>query len=100
MEPPRSLAHAGGALGQEHPLEPAQGAREPDRRAARDAVGSPAGQPAPLPRLPAARGTAAALPPAQPRARAGTPRRLAQLGVPLTTAALRPARPHLARAPR
>jgi transposase len=38
-------------------LVAAEGARTPDRRPARNALGSPAGQPGALPRLPAARGT-------------------------------------------
>ena len=49
---------------------------------------------APLPRLPAERGTAAALPPARPRARTGAPRRLAGMGLTLAAAPVRPARAH------
>jgi transposase len=37
MEPPRPLAHARGPLGQGHPLEPAQSARQPKQLPARDA---------------------------------------------------------------
>src|SRR5215213_1512796 len=100
MERPRPLPHAARSLGQEHPLVAAQGAREPDRRAARDALGSPASQPAPLPRLPAARGTQTALPPRRPGARAGAPRGLAGLGDTLAAEAVRPPSSDAARTPR
>src|SRR5215208_1293139 len=100
MEPPRALAHPGRPLGQGHPLVAAQGSRTPDRRPARPPLGSPEPQPAALPRLPAARGAAAALPPARPDTGARSPGRLARLGQPLAAQAVRPPRPHPARAPR
>jgi hypothetical protein len=65
MERPRALPHPTGPLGQEHPLVAAQGPRAPDRRQlATLAEVQHANQP--LPRLPAARGAAAALPPPRP----------------------------------
>src|SRR3954454_25024308 len=70
----------------------AQGAREPECPPARHAARGQPGQPAPLPRLPAARGTPPALPPARPRTRPRATRGLAGLGHPLTAAAVRPAR--------
>jgi hypothetical protein len=100
MKPPRPLPHPRRPLGQEHPLVAAQSPAEPDRQPARDALGRPAGQPAPLPRLPAQRTAAAALPPARPRPRPSTPRRLADMGHALTPEAVRPPRPHPANAPR
>src|SRR5215211_1294909 len=99
MEPPRPQPYARGPVDQGHTLVVAQGARAPDDRPARHARRSPDRQPPPLPRLPAARGTAAALPPARPHARARAPRRLAGLGSALTAAAVRPPRAHAARAP-
>src|SRR5215216_7145958 len=100
MERPRTLAHPGRALGQGHPLVAAQSARTSDHRTARHPLGSPAGQHPPLPRLPAARRAAAALPPARPDPRARPPRRLAGLGIALPPAAVRPPRAHPASAPR
>ena len=70
MEPPRALAHAQGPLGQGHPLVAAQGARAPEHLPARHARRGPDREPSGLPRLPAARRAAAALPPARPDARA------------------------------
>src|SRR5215218_10739155 len=100
MEPPQPLPHAAGAVGQGHPLVAAQGARQPEHLPARHARRGPDREPPALPRVPAARGTAAALPPARPRPGARAPRRLARVGHPLATEALRPPRPHVARAPR
>jgi hypothetical protein len=94
MERPRALPHRDRALGQRHPLVAAQGPRTPDGRPARAPVRSSARQPPALPRLPAARRTAAALPPRRPHARAGAPRRLAHLGQPLAAQAVRPPRAH------
>jgi transposase len=53
-----------------------------------------------LPRLPAARRAQAALPPRRPAPGAGTPRRLAGMGLALPPEAVRPARPHPPSAPR
>jgi hypothetical protein len=66
MERPRALAHTDRSLGQWHPLVAAEGAREPDDRPARHARRGPDPQPPALPRLPAARRAAAALPPRRP----------------------------------
>src|SRR5215216_2652690 len=100
MERPRALPHPGRPLGQGHPLVAAQGARTPDDRPARHALGGPDPQPPALPRVPAARGAPAALPPARPYAGAGAPGRLAGLGVALAPTTVRSARPHPPRAPR
>src|SRR4051812_9860591 len=94
MKRPRALAHRDRPLGQGHALVAAQGARTPDRRPARHALRGPARQPRALPRVPAARGAAAALPPRRSAPGAGAPGRLARLGQPLPTAAVRPAGAH------
>src|SRR3954449_11199719 len=73
MEPPRPLPHSRRALGPAPPLVAAQGPREPDHPPARQVARGQPGQPRPLPRLPAARGTPAALPPVRPHARALPP---------------------------
>src|SRR3954463_16738506 len=93
MEPARPLPHPARALGQEHPLVAAEGARTSERPPAGHAARGQPSQPAPLPRLPAARRAAAALPPARPRARTGAPRCLAGLGRALTAEAVRAAPP-------
>src|SRR5918995_5567063 len=100
VERPRALTHGDRPLGQGHAVVAPEGARTPDHRPARHALRGPARQPRALPRLPAARGAQVALPPRRPRARAGAPRRLARLGQPLPTPALRPARTHPAHPPR
>src|SRR3954468_2327670 len=100
MEPARPLPHPARALGQEHPLVAAEGARTSERPPAGHAARGQPSQPAPLPRLPAARRAAAALPPARPRARTGAPRCLAGLGRALTAEAVRAGAAHPARSPR
>ena len=92
MERARALAHAHRPLGQGHPLVAAQGARQAVDPAACAARRSGARQQGALPRLPAQRGTPAALPTRRSHARACAPRRLAGLGHPLTPTPLRPAR--------
>jgi transposase len=86
VKPPRPLAHARGPLGQAHPLVAAERPTEPDDQPARHARRRPRPQP-PLPRLPAARGAAAALPPRESRGGARAPRRLADLGLTLAAGA-------------
>src|SRR3954447_25945654 len=97
---PRPLPHAARPLGQEHPLESAQGPGEPDDQPARHAAGRPTSQPPALPRVPPARRTAPALPPPRPGARTRAARRLAGLGITVAAAAVHSARPHTTRAPR
>src|SRR3954454_8261861 len=94
MERARPLPNPGRPLGQEHALLAPQGARAPDDPPARHAAPAQPSQPAPLPRLPAARRAAAALPPARPRTRPRPPRRLADLGHAITAATVRAARAH------
>ena len=95
VERPRALAHA----------ERASGSRAPAGRCSKAPVKqtidqlailgrSPAGQQAALPRVPAQGRAPAALPAPRPEPRAGAPRRLADLGVPVTARAVRQARPH------
>src|SRR4051794_36426960 len=83
MERARPLARPAGPLAQERPLVAAQSTRAPVDPPVRHPARGPAREPPPLPRLPAARGTAAALPRARRHARASPPRRLAGLGRPL-----------------
>src|SRR5215217_3095904 len=73
MERARALPRPDRALGEGHPLVAAQGARTPDRQSARHALRGPARQPRALPRLPAARGAQAALPPRRSAPGAGAP---------------------------
>src|SRR4029453_13645833 len=94
MERPRALAHRHRPLGQGHALVAPEGARAPDRRPARPALGGPTRQPRALSGLPAARGAQVSLPPPRPRVRARAPRRLARLGIALSTPAVRPPRAH------
>src|SRR3954453_4683755 len=100
MKRPRPLPPPGRPLDQAHPLVAAQSARASDRQPARDALGSPAGQPPALPRLPAARRAAAALPPRRPRARARPSRCLDDVGVTVAPEAVRPPCAHAARTPK
>src|SRR5215218_7184550 len=100
MQRPRALPHPRRPLGQAHPLVAPEGARAPDGRPARHALGGPAGQPRALPRVPAARRAQVALPPRRAAPGPRAPRRLARIGIALPAPPVRPPRAHTARAPR
>ena len=93
VQPPRPLCHRRGQVDQRHALQPAQGHRQADHRAAAQARRGRAHQQADVPRVPALRRAALHLQAAQRRGRRAA-RRVALLGIPLAAETVRQARPH------
>jgi hypothetical protein len=93
VQPPRPLCHRRGQMNQRHALQPAQGHRQTDHRAAAQARLGRNHQQTDVPRVPALRRASLHLQAAQRRGRRA-PRRVALLDISLAAETVRQARPH------